>query len=208
MKTRLAKIRNVPGNSEISATILLALFFMAGGLLGCLTAARVGGGANDSLALYIRGYLAAGVAGEVSTPSIFSLIWDSFRYALIAALFGFTSLGVILMPLLMAVRGFFLAFAAASFVHMCGGGGLLLAMGVFGFSCLLTVPCLFVLAVQGYLAARVLAGMATDGRYPMYDNRAALRFLICFLVLSCNVLFSRFAAPPLLNWLASAWGAF
>jgi hypothetical protein len=158
MKTRLAKLRDVPGRSEITATILLALFFIAGGILGCMTAARVGGGANDSLAVYIKGYLAAGAAGEVSAPSLFSLIWDGFRYALIAALFGFTSLGVILMPLLMAVRGFFLSFALASFVRMFGGGGLLLAMGVFGFSCLLTVR-----ACLSWLAG--LSGCPCAGRY-------------------------------------------
>lgn len=208
MKTRWAKIRDVPGRSEITATILLALFFLVGAFFGCLTAAQVGGGGDDSLAAYIKGYLAAGAAGEVSAPSLFSLIWDSYRYALLAALFGFTALGVILMPLLMAVRGFFLAFAAASFVRMFGGSGLLLAMGVFGVSCMLTVPCLFVLAVQGYLAARVLAGMVSEGRDPIYGKRAAVRFGICCAVLCVNVVFSRFAAPPLLNWLVSAWGTF
>jgi hypothetical protein len=149
--------------------------------LGCLTAARVGGGANDSLAVYIKGYLAAGAAGEVSAPSLFSLIWDSFRYALIAALFGFTSLGGILMPLLMAVRGFFLSFAAASLSDV-GGDGLLLARVCSVFSdCRRALPLRS--GVQGLSGARVLAaGYRRTGS----DVRQAFgdRFGICFLVLT------------------------
>lgn len=96
--------------------------------------------------------------GEITAPALASLVWDTVRWPLLALLLGFTALGLLGLPLLFAVRGFLLAFSIASFVRLFGGAGCLLALLVFGVSGALSVPVLFVLGVQGLLAARVLAG--------------------------------------------------
>lgn len=105
--------------------------------------------------------------GEITAPALASLVWDTVRWPLLALLLGFTALGLLGLPLLFAVRGFLLAFSIASFVRLFGGAGCLLALLVFGVSGALSVPVLFVLGVQGLLAARVLAGRVWgDGKNP------------------------------------------
>lgn len=96
--------------------------------------------------------------GRLQRLRLASLVWDTVRWPLLALLLGFTALGLLGLPLLFVVRGFLLAFSIASFVRLFGGVGCLLALLVFGVSGALSVPVLFVLGVQGLLAARVLAG--------------------------------------------------
>lgn len=155
---RAAEAWRISGDGLIPVLAVTAACFLLGGLVGCLLASHIGGGGQESLAAYVEGFLRAAQAGEITAPALASLVWDTVRWPLLALLLGFTALGLLGLPLLFAVRGFLLAFSIASFVRLFGGAGCLLALLVFGVSGALSVPVLFVLGVQGLLAARVLAG--------------------------------------------------
>ena len=155
---RAAEAWRISGDGLIPVLAVTAACFLLGGLVGCLLASHIGGGGQESLAAYVEGFLRAAQAGEITAPALASLVWDTVRWPLLALLLGFTALGLLGLPLLFAVRGFLLAFSIASFVRLFGGVGCLLALLVFGVSGALSVPVLFVLGVQGLLAARVLAG--------------------------------------------------
>ncbi len=164
---RAAEAWRISGDGLIPVLAVTAACFLLGGLVGCLLASHIGGGGQESLAAYVEGFLRAAQAGEITAPALASLVWDTVRWPLLALLLGFTALGLLGLPLLFAVRGFLLAFSIASFVRLFGGVGCLLALLVFGVSGALSVPVLFVLGVQGLLAARVLAGRVWgDGKTP------------------------------------------
>lgn len=120
---------------------------------------------------------------------------------------GHRALGLLGLPLLFAVRGFLLAFSIASFVRLFGGVGCLLALLVFGVSGALSVPVLFVLGVQGLLAARVLAGRVWgDGKTPPpYGKLYFFRCGACAVALCVSLLLDCFVVPGLVSSLAGTF---
>lgn len=72
--------------------------------------------------------------------------------------------GILLLPLLAAAAGFFPAYAAGCLTASFGGRGLLLALAFFGFRCLVTVPCFFLLAAPAMGRAAALRGLSRGRR--------------------------------------------
>ena len=66
--------------------------------------------------------------------------------------------------LLAAAAGFFPAYAAGCLTASFGGRGLLLALAFFGFRCLVTVPCFFLLAAPAMGRAAALRGLSRGRR--------------------------------------------
>lgn len=179
------------GDERGGALFLLAGFFLVGGLLGCLLAARVGGGADDSLSTYMEGYLSAAQAGKAGAPSLLTALWEAFRYPLACVVLGFTTAGAVLVPLVVAMRGFFLSFAVSSFVRMFGARGLLMSAGVFLPACLVVIPCMFLLGVHSFRPRRDLA---TRDFLPLYALCTGALFLL--------TLYECLLAPQILGLLA------
>ena len=69
-----------------------------------------------------------------------------------------------MLPLLAAAAGFFPAYAAGCLTASFGGRGLLLALAFFGFRCLVTVPCFFLLAAPAMDRAAALRGLSRGRR--------------------------------------------
>ena len=101
------------------------------------------------------------------------------------------------------VEGFLRAAQAGEF----GGVGCLLALLVFGVSGALSVPVLFVLGVQGLLAARVLAGRVWgDGKTPPpYGKLYFFRCGACAVALCVSLLLDCFVVPGLVSSLAGTF---
>ena len=186
---RAAEAWRISGDGLIPVLAVTAACFLLGGLVGCLLASHIGGGGQESLAAYVEGFLRAAQAGEITAPALASLVWDTVRWPLLALLLGFTALGLLGLPLLFAVRGF------------------LLALLVFGVSGALSVPVLFVLGVQGLLAARVLAGRVWgDGKTPPpYGKLYFFRCGACAVALCVSLLLDCFVVPGLVSSLAGTF---
>ena len=178
--------------------VLLGVFFAAGGAAGCLFAGMADGEGGASLARYLADYLTLASGGTVER-SFWPILWQELRYFAAAAVLGVTALGVIGMPVLFCVRGFFFAFSVACFCRVFGGIGLVPALVLFGLPALLWAPALFLTGVQGLLSARCLLGRGLG------DVHAALPFTpfywlrigICgLLTLACAL--AEYAAVPIL----------
>ncbi|MEG0764884.1 MAG: stage II sporulation protein M [Pseudoflavonifractor sp.] len=181
-----------------------ASFFFLGGIAGCVLAAKVAGGGDESLNAYLSGFLAVAKAGELVAPSMLTLIWESMRWALLTVLLSFTALGLVGIPLLFCTRGFLLSFAIASFVRLPGGTGMLLALVVFGLSGCLAVPALFVLGAQGFSASRGFAlRHLGQGRHSApFGKNYFLRCGLCAAALCVCVLLEYLVVPALLAGMA------
>lgn len=207
MRRAVAGIWDVQEPGVLPALTVTAVCFFLGGLAGCLLAAQVDGGGSESLAAYLEGFLQASVDGAVETPGLPVLIWETVRWPLLAALLGFTALGLLGLPVLFLTRGFLMGFSIAAFVRLFGSGGCLLAVLVFGVSGVFSLPALFVLGVQSLVAARSLAGrFSGERRAPSPYGRAYfLRWGVCAGALFMCVVLEAFAVPALL---AGAAGSF
>ena len=108
------------------ALVVSAAFFGLGGVAGCFLALQ---SASDGVAAmhdYLDRFLAAAQAGAFDLPGISETLWRSFRWPLAAVLLGFTAMGLLGIPLLASMRGFFLSFSIASFAYAYGRKGLLM----------------------------------------------------------------------------------
>ena len=145
---------------SLSRLLFLALFFLAGVLLGQVLAGKVPDGTGGELTRYLTDYVY--LYGQTAPES--RAFWETvviyFRYPLLAVFLGFTSVGVVLVPVVAAAFGFFLSFSVSCFTAAFGGEGGLLALAVSGLRCAVTLPCFFLLAVPSWQASWTLASLS------------------------------------------------
>lgn len=105
------------------------------------------------LASYAVGLSVPGVEGV----AFWAVLWDAVRWPLFVWLLGYTALGVWMVPLMFALRGFFLCFCVAA-LSAAGKGGFLLALVLLGVGGLIKLPAFFLLGAHSWLQARDQGG--------------------------------------------------
>ena len=190
---------------EGGALAVLSVSFLLGGGAGCLLAALSGGEGASQLCAYLADYLTA-VQGTQLSLELWAVLWESGKVLLAALLLGLTALGVIGLPLLFGLRGFFLAFSVACFCRVFGGRGLLPAFALFGLPALLWAPALFLAGVYSLLAARQLLGRALgDGRGgTIFGGAYWCRAGLCVGLTLASGLLEYWAVPVLVRAAAGA----
>ena len=118
--------------------ILLSLCFFIGILSGHIISRSVSADSSAELYRYLSDFFQVNLHYAAS-DSFLSALLLYYRYPILAFLFGFSSIGVIGLPLLSAAFGFFSSFSAGCFVLTFGKSGVLLALAAFGFRCLLFI---------------------------------------------------------------------
>ena len=101
---------------------VLAACFLAGGLAGCLLSARTGEMGEAALTELLRAYVAQAALRPAEPAPLAVVLWETFRWPLLVLILGFTTLGLLFLPLVFAARGFLFSFAVTSFVRMLGVG--------------------------------------------------------------------------------------
>ena len=183
--------------SPLPRLVLLALFFFAGVLLGQVLASRVSAETGEELRQYLQGYMR--LEGGSSTRTAVATAVVYFRYPVLAFLLGFSSIGVVLLPLTTAACGFFFSFSVCCFTATFGGGGVLLSLAVFGLRCLVTLPCYFLVASASWGAAVGLAsgsvGSGRTGAPVVYGAAYWKRLGMCCLALLGGVCLDLMISP-------------
>lgn len=124
----LRTIRLKPVDPSLLRSLLLALFFLTGSLVGYLCARSWDSVAQTALSGYLTDYCTVYDAGGV-TASAGSCVILYFGYTVLTFLLGFASVGVVLIPALAGVFGFLTMYTVSGFVCCFGRQGVLLAMG-------------------------------------------------------------------------------
>jgi len=186
-------------SGQAAALILLSFLFLAGSVAGCI-AARLIRDPSGALLDYMQGYLGLLAHGGITFRFV-HVLWETVRFPLVVALFGFTALGVVGLPALFAMRGFLLCYAVSAFYRMLGPSGLVPGFFLFGLSALIWMPVLFQLGVQGLLGAYGLLRRAMgDGRYPLRYNGGFLACCgICAVALCVCAMLEYLVIPILLQ---------
>ena len=127
MNTRTLRKRPTVQLPTLPRLLLLALFFLAGVLLGQVLSGRVPDTTGDELRRYLEDYVRLGGEGAPTVQTALSALVIYFRYPLFAFLLGFASIGVVLLPCVTAAYGFFLSFSVCCFTAAFGVDGVLLA---------------------------------------------------------------------------------
>lgn len=192
MKRILMKVWDVPGNTAmLPVLIFLCICFIIGAITGSVIAAN--GGDSAQIASLITDY---SVSSDVT---FWKVIVNVFRFPAIIVLCGFCVFGSVLIPTVVAVRGFMLLFTITTFVRFFGLPGLFFSAALFGIQCLLLLPCILILAAQGVVSASLLFSLASSKGKKLsgavFSGAYFFRVLICVGVLLLCTLAEMFITP-------------
>jgi uncharacterized membrane protein SpoIIM required for sporulation len=155
----------------------------------------------------IKEYLAFLIGQGTKQPDFFASVVEAFKYHLGAVFLGFSVLGVVCIPLLSAVRGFFLSFSVSAIIRLLGGKAILLTLAMFGISTVITVPCFFILSVTSFSASQYLFRLAVSkgsknpGMLPPGSSVAAC--VVCLGLLLVAALIDAYLTPQLIGYAAA-----
>ena len=196
----LRTIRLGPADPSLFRRTLLALFFIAGALAGYFCARSWDAAAQSALGGYLTDYCTVYEAGGIS-PSLGECVLLYFGYTVLAFLFGFASVGVVLIPAMAGLFGFLTMYTVSAFVCCFGRQGAALAAGVLLVRLLFTLPCFFAMAEAAWPLSTELAMLAFGhGRRSapvLYGSRYFVVFLLCVVILVLGVFCERFLTPLL-----------
>lgn len=183
MKKRFVVMALDGAQSEFLGLVLCGLLFIGGSLAGSLAAGTL----QDTEAL--RGYVAAFLDGYRSAvrPDFFTALLSTVKYHLAAVFLGFSLLGPLLIPLLAAVRGFFLCFSVTAVLRALGARGIGFTLSLFGIPAVVSIPCFFILSSLAFSFSLYLlrAIRQPGGRAPIspVSGRRLVWGGICFALL-------------------------
>ena len=184
--------------------LFLAAFFLSGVVLGQVLVGQVPDETGTELNRYLESYLSLEDSG-LTPGDLWAGLLLYGRYPLLAFLLGFASIGVVLLPLTSAAFGFFLSFSVSCFTAAFGLDGVLLALGVFGLRCAVTLPCYFLLAVPALRTSSALASLSFGrGRRAAavtYGREHWRRLAVCSGVLAAGLCVDLFCGQRLLRLL-------
>ena len=167
--------------------VLLCLLFLVGGIIGCLFSGLGDRAGAQDLRNYLVDYLSLVRDGQASV-TVWPAVWGELRCLLLILFLGFAAVGVAVIPLVLAVRGFFFAFSVGCFCRVFGAAGLVPGLVLFGLPALLWGPAFFLAAFQSMTSSQALMRRVMgDSRCAMpFSPRYWLRAGVCMLlVLSC-----------------------
>ncbi|MCI8719616.1 MAG: hypothetical protein HFF71_06320 [Oscillospiraceae bacterium] len=180
--------------------LLLALAFLAGALGGHLYAGSCGEEAWEALGQYLGDYCRLYDGGGVEI-SLLSCVVMYFGYAVLLFLLGFSAAGVVLIPALSGVFGFFTMYTVSCFVRCYGRAGAALALGAMVVRLVFTLPCFFLLAEAAWpLSTELFAlsfGRGKRSSPVLYGSRYFLWFVLCAVILALGVFCERLLTPLL-----------
>lgn len=167
----------------VAAFLLCAVSFLVGVLCG--TFAASGFAAGEAAAGFLSGYFSVLREDGVSISFLTVFLQVSWVH-LAAFLFGFTALGVVLIPALAAVRGFTAAFALAVLVRLYAAGGAAAGVLLLGVPALFSLPLFFPLAADSFCVSLELLRTGLFGYPPSgcgFSRATLIRFLAAVLLL-------------------------
>ena len=180
--------------------LLLALAFLAGALGGHLYAGSCGEEAWEALGQYLGDYCRLYDGGGVEI-SLLSCVVMYFGYAVLLFLLGFSAAGVVLIPALSGMFGFFTMYTVSCFVRCYGRAGAALALGAMVVRLVFTLPCFFLLAEAAWpLSTELFAlsfGRGKRSSPVLYGSRYFLWFVLCAVILALGVFCERLLTPLL-----------
>jgi uncharacterized membrane protein SpoIIM required for sporulation len=179
--------------------IILAVCFLAGVFAGAFVSQRVSGDTSD----YLSGLILGTYDADSYQPvSVGRALINSLLFPAAVFLLSFTVFGVACIPLALCARAFFLSFTVAAFIGAFGSSGPAVAFFSLGLQNLLSLPCLFILAVQGVASSASVVSVFSGGaRKPggFYGRKPLFRAAVCLALCAASALLEVYLVPSLFS---------
>lgn len=205
MNRRIVLLTLNRDTTHILGLFLCGILFLFGCIAGTIAAGSVSDG--TSLNATVNQYLSDFAADTTMKPDLLNATVEAYKYHLAAIFLGFSILGVVCIPLLFAVRGFFLCFTTSTIIRLFGAKGILLTLSMFGISTMITVPCFFIISITAFNASLYVARQAISRTFkisaPPINRRTLVVCGICMIVLLLSALIDTYLSPYLISLAAS-----
>jgi len=143
-----------------------------------------------------------------STEVFINSAFNILKYPILTFFLGFAPLGVAIIPVIIGIKGYFLAFAVGAIMKIYGTSGVLLSVSIFGFQALLLVPGLIVLATQCFSTAAVQARILLRRQPSIAGSVFSKKFFLisgaCFFTFISLILIEFFITPYLTSYAFSS----
>lgn len=192
-------------NISRAGLLLCGILFFCGTIAGTITAGVINDGTK--LGTYFSSYMTFFLTGNTVKRDFFSAVFDAYKYNILSLALGFSVVGVFFIPVLSALRGFFLTFSISTVVRVLGGNGILLALAIFGLNTLFTIPCFLILSTDAFSASQYIMRQTVLRNQKTMTSPLNRHFFsrcgLCFFMLTITALIDLFITPQLIALAAS-----
>lgn len=206
----LQVIRTVQPAPVTMSMLVLATCFLIGGIFGNLYAKNCDVSTQTAFHQYLSDYcIWFEQVGESVPLGRCMLLY--FSGVCTAFLFGFSSLGLIGIPVFSVGFGFLSLYTVSCFVQSFGREGVVLAAALTATRFLFTLPCFLMMASEALLLSLRLAALAVGhGKRlaPTNGGRYLMLFILCLIGLCIGICVERIVTPILFRVAISKMGMF
>ena len=181
--------------------LIVAVCFLLGGILGVTMAGK---SEIASLQESVKEYINSSQGGYSNIFLYFTNLLNLLKYPLILFLFGFTIFGIGVIPVVVGIKGYALAFAFSTYIRVFDHQAIQAILISFGLQSVLSLPCIFLMAICGLQLSWKLFHMnflhTAKARAGKPDLRLYITyFIICLFVLFLTALIDTFIIPQFLS---------
>jgi hypothetical protein len=193
MKKRLSlEKQTLPQRQEIKTRfLLLSLSFVIGALAG----SYIGSFFNFDTALSDFIDFSA-----LNSLSYFEVFFRFIRFHLAVILLGTSFLGIAFLPALSCIRGYALSCTAATIISSYPKNGIIMALIILGIPAVLSLPCFFVMSVDGFISSGRIINLL-HGRASIRTDKFFIHALACLPFLALGTLLEMKLVPYLVSLL-------
>ena len=163
--------------------LILLLCCLCGIILGQVYANRISESVITEIKRYLKDYICLDSIRESSLEAFFSTLWGYFRYPIISFLLSFSAIGVLLLPVVALIFGFFLSFSVSCFTAAYGIHGVVLSFAVIGVRCMVTLPCFMIVSVHAFRKSAFMVGSVFGRGRRAIAPQSGLSYLRCLCIL-------------------------
>ena len=195
----LQVIRTIQPAPVTMSMLVLAICFFLGGIFGHLYAKNCDVSAQTAFHQYLSDYCSWFEEVGESVP-LGRCILLYFSGVCVAFLFGFSSLGLIGIPMFSVGFGFLSLYTVSCFVQSFGREGAVLAAALTAARLLFTLPCFLMMASEALLLSLRMATLSVaQGKRlaPTNGGRYLMLFILCLIGLCVGICVERIVTPIL-----------
>ena len=181
----------MPANRRETCFFIFSLFFLLGSIVGGFMGS-----------LFEQNGMLVGFSGTAELGnSNFILIFLRFiRFHALAVFLGSSSFGIVLLPVLIALKGYSISCTAAVIMSAYPDNGIIMALVILGIPSLFSLPCCFLISVESFFSSRKIFDLLR-GSSAALRNRLTGLAILCLPVLLTGALMEMILVPRLVSWL-------
>ncbi|HHU22369.1 MAG TPA: hypothetical protein GXZ52_02985 [Clostridiales bacterium] len=175
-----------------SVLIFLAVCFLAGALAGAFLSLFI---SVDS----ISGLVASYIESPGQSVSFLRVFWDCAKFHLCVLFLAGSVFGVVIIPVIVFLRAYLLSCTAAAIMAVYPDVGWVLSIVILGLPALVSMPCLFILSRDAFLASGRLLTLSVGEYRPWLGIPIFKHGLVCIVLLILISLVEKLLIPAVVG---------